>query len=140
PTRTIAGDRGRRAGADSPHLRFEGQPFTLPGQEPGHRPQETGSGRQGPYRRWSGRPHRGCQDGGGGGRRRAPTLGGSAGVRDRPQLLPPHTRVWVRDLPWPGRVLVEPGAWVQAETIVAEGHQSGPPVILDFGQAELLVE
>ncbi|GEM_PF-3059520 len=67
-------------------------------------------------------------------------MGGSPGVNGQPQLLLPARRVWRRGLPFPCRVLVGPGAQVRPETSVVEGSLDAAPMVVEIGQAELLVD
>lgn len=57
----------------------------------------------------------------------------------KPQLQLPAKRVWRSQLPFEGRVVAEPGAAVEAGTIVAEGQAPGLPVVVDLGQAQAVV-
>ena len=58
----------------------------------------------------------------------------------KPQLELPATRLWRRELGCEGRVLASPGDTVQPGTVVAEGQAPAPPVVVELGQAQALVE
>ncbi|HLG74289.1 MAG TPA: hypothetical protein VK009_28030 [Chloroflexota bacterium] len=57
----------------------------------------------------------------------------------KPQLLLPDKRIWRRELPGGGDVVVSPGDRVQPHTPVARGQVPAPPVVVPLAQAQPLV-
>jgi hypothetical protein len=58
----------------------------------------------------------------------------------KPQLELPGKRLWRCELGREGRVLAAPGDTVQPGSVVAEGQAPAPPVVVELGQAQALVE